>query len=636
VQINIKPILIHFTPQAFFTIRPTHTLSPAPFNLWRSNYLPNFINLTDLRRPKNLLMTIIRFLKIWMILLPLTASSQSTTLVISQVYSAGGNTGAVYNADYVELHNISSTSQSLSGLALQYASATGNFTSAFALPAVVSIPPGGYYLVRMGTVGLNGIALPATDTAVNGIPLGAAGGKIALVSGTTLLTSCPSPLMIDLVGYGNANCSENTPITGLSGTLAAIRNNNGCAETNNNNLDFTTAAPNPRNSASTAFVCSGGPATPSILASTVNNFGGVTVLTASPSQTLNIFGSNLTGAPGNITITSPSTDFQVSSDSISWGATALVPYASATLSSTPVYVRFTPQATGPKSGNLSINGGGISSPVSVALAGNGTTAIPPSGSIVISQVYGAGGNTGAVLNADYVELHNRSNTSRSLAGYSVQYASPTSTGAWAGKIKLPSVSIAAGGFYLIQMSTAGTIGNALPVPDLIASPAINIGQFNGKVALVSDTNLLYGCPATFNIEDLVGYGSVNCSETSPTAAIDTIKAAFRNNNGCDDTNDNSADFTVLAPAPRNSATAVNICNVTCTANYWTGTVSTAWENAANWSCGSVPDSNSVVYIAAGMPRYPIVSSMASCKKVITSTGATLHVTPGFKLNVLGN
>ena len=64
--------------------------------------------------------------------------SQSTTLVISQVYGAGGNSGAVLNADYVEIHNISATPQSLNGLSVQYESATpaGQWSGAAVLPNV--------------------------------------------------------------------------------------------------------------------------------------------------------------------------------------------------------------------------------------------------------------------------------------------------------------------------------------------------------------------------------------------------------------------------------------------------------------------------------------------------------------------
>src|ERR1041385_7563900 len=47
--------------------------------------------------------------------------------------------------------------------------------------------------------------------------------------------------------------------------------------------------------------------------------------------------------------------------------------------------------------------------------------------LVISQVFGGGGNTGAPYKNDFIELHNRGATTISLAGYSVQYASTAGT-----------------------------------------------------------------------------------------------------------------------------------------------------------------------------------------------------------------
>ena len=44
-------------------------------------------------------------------------------------------------------------------------------------------------------------------------------------------------------------------------------------------------------------------------------------------------------------------------------------------------------------------------------------------SIVISQVYGGGGNTGATLRNDFVELFNRGNAAVNIGGWTVQYAS---------------------------------------------------------------------------------------------------------------------------------------------------------------------------------------------------------------------
>src|SRR4051794_37943432 len=81
------------------------------------------------------------------------APAVSTTLVLSQV--SGGN--GTYADDWVEIKNVSGTSQPLNGLSLYYGSATGNFGAGqFALPNV-SVAAGQYYLVRLPQ-GLTGAA----------------------------------------------------------------------------------------------------------------------------------------------------------------------------------------------------------------------------------------------------------------------------------------------------------------------------------------------------------------------------------------------------------------------------------------------------------------------------------------------
>ena len=83
----------------------------------------------------------------------------STTLVISQAYGGGGGATGTYANDYVEIKNISSSPQSLSGLSLYYGSQTGQFassaTNAFALPNV-TLNPGQYFLVQTSTAGSGG------------------------------------------------------------------------------------------------------------------------------------------------------------------------------------------------------------------------------------------------------------------------------------------------------------------------------------------------------------------------------------------------------------------------------------------------------------------------------------------------
>ena len=56
------------------------------------------------------------------------------------------------------------------------------------------------------------------------------------------------------------------------------------------------------------------------------------------------------------------------------------------------------------------------------------SSFPGCAQVVISQIYGAGGNSGATLQNDYVELFNRGAEPVSLAGWSVQYASATGSG----------------------------------------------------------------------------------------------------------------------------------------------------------------------------------------------------------------
>lgn len=216
----------------------------------------------------------------------LTAQAVSDGVVISQVYGGGGNSGAPFTHDFVELFNRGTTPVSLNGWSIQYASATGtgNFgassTQLTELPNV-TLQPGQYYLIQQagGTVG---VALPAPDLIdFTPIAMAAGAGKVALVSSTTPLgcnggsTPCSAAQLaqiVDLVGYGNANFFEGSGAAPtLSNTTAAIRKSNGCTETDNNANDFEAAAPNPRNTASARNFC--GESAPSVV-STVPTSGG--------------------------------------------------------------------------------------------------------------------------------------------------------------------------------------------------------------------------------------------------------------------------------------------------------------------------------------------------------------------------
>ena len=179
--------------------------------------------------------------------------------------------------------------------------------------------------------------------------------------------------------------------------------------------------------------------------------------------------------------------------------------------------------------------------------------------VVISQVYGGGGNSGATYKNDFIEIFNKSAASVAVGGWSVQYAGATVTGTWALTAIPAGTVIPAGGYLLIQQAAGagGTVN--LPPADVIGT--LGLGATAGKVALANTSAALAGASPTGGaVVDLVGYGpTANGSETSPTAVLSNTTAALRNGNGCIDTDNNNADFTVAAPAPRNSSTALNVC-----------------------------------------------------------------------------
>jgi hypothetical protein len=317
------------------------------------------------------------------------AHSQSTTVVISQVYSGGGVTSGTptYKNDYVELHNVSATSQLLTGYSLQYGSNTGNFgssaTNIYAFTAGTSIPSGGYLLIQLGTVGTVGTNFPVSaDFVTTNINMAAASGKIALANQATTVgcgataTACtlPNALLIDVVSYGASNNAEggsgvNNGVA-LTNVQGGVRKTNGCQDTDNNNNDFTvTTNPVPRNSTSPVVTCGGPVATISATPNITNITTSVGV--ASASQSFNISASNLTPAAGNLSI-APSSGLEISFDNSTFFSTAQnFSYTGSAVASTPIYVRISSTAAVGAliSANVTCSGGGAASNAVITVAG---------------------------------------------------------------------------------------------------------------------------------------------------------------------------------------------------------------------------------------------------------------------------
>ena len=176
---------------------------------------------------------------------------QSAQIRVSQVYGGGGNSGAPFRNDFIEIFNSGTTPASLAGWSVQYASATASTWSVTPLSSV-TLQPGQYYLIQEASGGSNGVTLSAPD-ATGTIAMAAGSGKVALVRNSTALSgTCPNDQnIIDLVGYGStANCFRGTtPAPAASNTNAILRAANGCG------TNFATGPPNPRNTSHAKVIC---------------------------------------------------------------------------------------------------------------------------------------------------------------------------------------------------------------------------------------------------------------------------------------------------------------------------------------------------------------------------------------------
>ncbi|MEK7834275.1 MAG: lamin tail domain-containing protein, partial [Acidobacteriota bacterium] len=429
----------------------------------------------------------------------------SPDVVISQVYGGGGNSGASFQNDFIELFNRGNATVNLSGWAVQYASATGTAWSKTDLSGMLA--PGKYLLIQQASGGANGSPLPTPDV-TGTIAMAATAGKVVLTNTNTLIasgTSCPSgATVVDILGYGTtANCFEGAgPTANLSATAAAVRAMNGCTESDNNASDFAVGAVNPRNNALPAAVC-GAPTNPTGFGAASPNpvtIGSAVLLTvtvtpgtnpASTGITVTADISSIGGAISQAFYDNGQNGDVTPNDNVFSFQPLVEPTTTPGLKMIPVAIADAQSRSGSTTISLTVQ-----------------TPAPP-GNVIISQVYGGGGNSGAPFTNDFIELFNRSNAAVNLTGWSVQYTS--SAGSSWQKTDL-SGTIAPGQYLLIQQDSGGANGSALPTPDLIGT--ITMAATAGKVALVNNNTLLVGaCPLGPNTIDFVGYGgSANCVE----------------------------------------------------------------------------------------------------------------------------
>ena len=201
--------------------------------------------------------------------------SGSTDLVISQVYTRGGEPGAALRNDFIEFFNRGTKSVDLVEYSLVISStgpgATPDVTVSFVSSSSIPMAPGEYLLFQLGSSGNNGsFSIISPEFSDSNINLGSTSGKIALIQSRSLgLLGCPvgqDPALDDFVAYGPASCAEGAaPVAAPApANVALFRQFGGCGDTDNNAADFTNGGPTPRNEFSVFQPC-----TPSSIANTI-------------------------------------------------------------------------------------------------------------------------------------------------------------------------------------------------------------------------------------------------------------------------------------------------------------------------------------------------------------------------------
>lgn len=207
-----------------------------------------------------------------------TARAQSSVgsngMVISQVYTRGGEPGAALRNDFIEFFNRGNSNANLADYSLVISTtgpgATADVTVSFGSADIIVVP-GGYLLFQLGSSGNNGsfsiVAPEFSDATIN---LGSTSGKIALVQTQSAAPlGCPlgqDAAIVDYVAYGPASCAEGAAPAPAQATanVALVRRFGGCGDTDNNAADFTTGGPSPHNEFSVTQAC-----TPTFPANTI-------------------------------------------------------------------------------------------------------------------------------------------------------------------------------------------------------------------------------------------------------------------------------------------------------------------------------------------------------------------------------
>ncbi len=266
---------------------------------------------------------------------------------------------------------------------------------------------------------------------------------------------------------------------------------------------------------------------------------------------ITVSGVNLTG---NITLSVSGTNanyFSVTPTTIQ--------QVSGSVTDVAVSVTYTPLAAGSHTATLTLSSPGAAD-VTRTLTGTATSPpvqmTPPN--VIITEVYGGGGNTGAPFKNDFIELYNTTDAAVNVGGWSVQYYA--STGISANVTAIPEGKTIPAKTHFLIAGSGGDNGSELPTPD--ATGTVGMSSTAGKVVLytvieaqaltnATDINLITG---NASFKDYASYGAATPVWGSALGATANSTSASRKMFGeaYSYTQNIGFDFQVTTPSPQNS------------------------------------------------------------------------------------
>ena len=142
------------------------------------------------------------------------------------------------------------------------------------------------------------------------------------------------------------------------------------------------------------------------------------------------------------------------------------------------------------------------------------------------------------------------------------------------------------------------------------------------------TSSILGSSYQWQINRGYGYGFEDVSDEIPGLSYDQISGVT---NSTLKVGHMYSPLVIRCRVDNNIYSDTSFINI---AAYWTGSVSNAWENPLNWSCGFVPNSVSDIHIFSNTAIYPVISSNnLQCRKLVIDEGATLKIKSGMNFYV---